>query len=74
MQVKSIAECSDGAFCNIFEFIKVSFVIKNFVSFILKTGFTVHLSTDFLVRYLTNTAFFFSFSIMMDSSTDESRT
>ena len=45
MQVKSIAECSKRAFCNTFDFIKLPFVIKNFVLSIfewpLKTGFTV---------------------------------
>ena len=45
MQVKSIAECSHGAFCNTSTFIKLPFVIKTFVLSIfewpLKTGFTV---------------------------------
>ena len=31
MQVKSVAECSKGAFCNILTFIKLAFVIKIFV-------------------------------------------
>ena len=48
MQVKSIAECSMGAFCNTMTFIKVPFVIKIFVLSIFEwmfyTGFTVHLA------------------------------
>ena len=58
MQVKSIAECSNGAFCNTIHstFIKLPFVFKTFVLSIfewpLKTGFTVF--TDWF-HFLINT-------------------
>ena len=46
MQVKSIAECSRGAFCNTLTNIKLPFVIKIFILSIFEwpfyTGFTVH--------------------------------
>ena len=46
MQVKSIAECSRGAFCNTFDCTKLLHVFKTFVLSIfewpLKSGFTVN--------------------------------
>ena len=46
MQVKSIAECSKRAFCNTFDLIKLTSVLKNFVfpifEWTLKTGLTVY--------------------------------
>ena len=45
MQIKSIAECSLWAFCNILTFIKLPFVVKIFVLSMFEwpfyTGFTV---------------------------------
>ena len=55
MQVKSIAECSKGAFCYTFDFIKLPFVFKTFVLSILewplKTDFTVQIILYVLVSH-----------------------
>ena len=54
MKAESIAECSLGAFCNTFDLHKAMIGLKKtifglLVEWPLKTGFTVHSSTIFIL-------------------------
>ena len=55
MQVKSIAECSTGAFFNTFDLHFAIVSLQNIALglFLLKTDFTVHNCRDFIESYVS---------------------
>ena len=63
MQIKSIAECSKGAFCNTFNFIKLPFVIKIFVMSIFEWSFYTRFTVNGYKRNSILTRYFPSVDI-----------